>query len=146
MNELKPREETLYMDIAYRVSLMSHAQRKKVGALLIKNGRILSMGWNGTPTGDDNVCEDENGNTKPEVLHAELNALLKVAASTDSTEDATLFVTMSPCTECAKIILQSKISRVIYHEDYRIVTGCDFLRKHNVLVHKLEGYMPPVAS
>lgn len=156
----------LYIDIAHRVAQESHAQRLKVGAIIVKNGRIISMGWNGTPTGWDNNCEDriypldhpggwlspeeieemwpfedENGNryklaTKPEVLHAEMNALMKVARSTDSCEDSTLYCTLSPCIDCAKAIHQSGIKRVVYEDDYRVGTGLDFLAKCGIEIIK----------
>lgn len=138
----KSREIKLYMDIAYRVSQMSYAERKKVGALLVRDGRILSMGWNGTPHGWDNICEVDNV-TKPEVLHAELNSLSKIAKSHDTSNGSTLFVTMSPCPECAKLIIQSGVIQVIYHEKYRLTDGIDMLEKSNINVIRLENYAPP---
>lgn len=123
---------------------MSHAERKKVGAVLANNTNILSYGWNGTPAGDDNTCETTNGAgelvTKPEVLHAESNALMKLVSSGSSrSEGATLYVTLSPCFECAKLIKQAKISRVVYKEQYRDASGISFLTSRGVVVDKLEN-------
>ena len=110
----------------------SYCQRRKVGAILVKDKMIISDGYNGTPAGFENVCEDENGVTKPYVLHAEANALTKVARSNNSSDNATLYVTASPCVECAKLIIQSGIKRVVYNELYRITTGIDLLKRANV--------------
>jgi len=116
--------------------MLSHCDRKKVGAIIIKNGMIISDGFNGTPTGFDNHCEDEEGYTKWYVLHAEANAILKVAKSTNSCEGATLYLTLSPCKDCAKLIHQSGIKRLVYLDEYKDTTGLDFLRKANVeLLH-----------
>lgn len=160
----------LYMDIAKRVAEMSHCERKKVGAIIVKDGRIISMGWNGMPSGDDNCCEDtltkkvpysvENHRklteegwtcswspgydtddstirahktvTKDEVLHAEANALMKLAQSNDSTIGAELYLTMAPCIHCAKMIYQSGIKRVFFNEMYRGTEGVDFLSDRGV--------------
>ena len=110
----------------------SYCQRRKVGAILVKDKMIISDGYNGTPAGFENVCEDENGVTKPYVLHAEANALTKVARSNNSSDNATLYVTASPCVECAKLIIQSGIKRVVFNELYRITTGIDLLKRANV--------------
>jgi dCMP deaminase len=125
------------MDIAKRVALMSHAERKKVGAILEKDGNIISMGWNGTPSGFDNVCEDGDNKTKPEVLHAELNLISKLAKSTNSSVDSNLYVTLSPCQECAKLIIQSGISKVFYSEEYRDLAGVELLKKAGLVVCRL---------
>lgn len=111
---------------------MSHSTRAKVGCLIVKNGQIISDGYNGTPTGFDNVCEDENGNSKPEVMHAEFNALMKLACSTNSSIGATLYTTMSPCYECAKAIVQARIKRVVYNIKYRLTAGLDLLKQANI--------------
>ncbi len=111
---------------------MSHSTRAKVGCLIVKNGQIISDGYNGTPTGFDNVCEDENGNSKPEVMHAEFNALMKLACSTNSSIGATLYTTMSPCYECAKAIVQARIKRVVYNIEYRLTAGLDLLKQANI--------------
>lgn len=123
------------MDIAIRVAEMSHAQRKKVGCVIVKDDRILSMGWNGTPSGFDNKCEDENCDgsltTKKEVLHAELNCLAKLAKSTESSKGSTMYVTLSPCINCAKLIIQCGIQRVVFKEKYHDESGIDFLQSIN---------------
>ena len=108
---------------------LSHCERKKVGAIIVKNGMIISDGFNGTPTGFDNHCEDEEGYTKWYVLHAEANAILKVAKSTNSCEGATLYLTLSPCKECAKLIHQSGIKRLVYIKEYKDSSGLKFLKK-----------------
>ena len=107
----------------------SYCERRKVGALVVKDQMIISDGYNGTPTGFENVCEDEDGNSKPYVLHAEANAITKLARSSNSSDGATLYVTASPCIECAKLIIQSGIKRVIYTEQYRLTDGVDLLKR-----------------
>ncbi len=110
----------------------SYCQRRKVGAILVKDQMIISDGYNGTPAGFENVCEDEDGLTKPYVLHAEANAITKVARSNNSSEGATLYVSASPCMECAKLIIQAGIKRVVYNELYRISLGLDLLERAGV--------------
>ena len=117
----------------------SYCQRRKVGALLVKNKMIISDGYNGTPSGFENVCEDENNVTKPYVLHAEANAITKVARSNNSSQGATLYVTSSPCIECAKLIIQSGIKRVVYGETYRIMDGVELLERAGIQVDFLEN-------
>jgi dCMP deaminase len=122
---------------------MSHARRKKVGAIIATENNILSYGWNGTPSGDDNNCEIENEDgtltTKPEVLHAESNALMKLVSSGGvGAQGSTLYVTMSPCKECAKLIKQAKVKRVVFKEQYRDTGGIEFLRVRGVKVEQLE--------
>jgi Deoxycytidylate deaminase len=112
----------------------SYCQRRKVGAILVKDGMIISDGFNGTPAGFENVCEDETGATKPCVLHAEANAITKVARSNNSSCGATLYVTASPCLECSKLIIQSGITRVVYNEEYRLSDGLGLLRRAGVEV------------
>ena len=112
----------------------SYCNRRKVGALIVKNKMIISDGYNGTPAGFENICEDENGLTKPYVLHAEANAITKIACSNNSSKDATMYVTTSPCIECAKLIIQAGIKRVIYSEKYRLEDGLDLLRRANIEV------------
>lgn len=116
----------------------SYCERRKVGALIVKDKMIISDGYNGTPSGMDNVCEDEDNQTFDYVLHAEANAITKVAKSSNSSEGATLYVTASPCMECSKLIIQSGIKRVVYAESYRKHTGLDLLEKVGVIVEKLE--------
>ena len=110
----------------------SYCERRKVGALVVKNNMIISDGYNGTPTGFENICEDENNMSKPYVLHAEANAITKLARSSNSSEGATLYVTASPCIECAKLIIQSGINRVIYTEQYRLTDGVDLLKRAGI--------------
>lgn len=120
--------------MAHEWAKLSHCDRKQVGALIVKDRMIISDGFNGTPSGFDNCCEDNDGLTKWEVLHAEANAILKVAASTQSCKDATLYITLSPCQQCSKLIHQSGIKRVVFSNAYRDTTGVDFLEKAGVEV------------
>ncbi len=110
----------------------SYCQRRQVGAIIVKDKMIISDGFNGTPSGFENVCEDESGSTKPYVLHAEANALTKVARSNNSSDGATLYVTASPCLECAKLIIQSGISRVVFSDLYRLSDGLDLMRRAGI--------------
>ena len=112
----------------------SYCQRRKVGALLVKDQMIISDGYNGTPSGFENCCEDANNVSLPYVLHAEANAITKVARSNNSSEGATLYVTASPCMECSKLIIQAGIKRVVYGEEYRIMDGIEILRKAGIEV------------
>ena len=121
-----------YLKMAFEWGKLSHCKRKQVGALIVKDRMIISDGFNGTPTGFDNCCEDAEGLTKWEVLHAEANALLKVASSTQSAKNATLYITLSPCTQCSKLIHQAGIKRVVYANAYRDRAGLDFLEKAGV--------------
>ena len=121
-----------YLRIAREWSKLSHCQRRQVGALIVKGRMIISDGYNGTPTGFENFCEDEEGYTKWYVLHAEANAILKVASSTQSCQGATLYITMSPCKECSKLIHQAGITRLVYQTDYKDNSGLLFLEKAGV--------------
>ena len=121
----------------------SYCQRRKVGCLVVKGNMILSDGYNGTPSGFENVCEDENNVTKPYVLHAEANAITKIARSGNSSEGATMYVTASPCIECAKLIIQSGIRRVVYSEKYRLEDGINLLKRAGIEVCYLEADPPP---
>ena len=128
-----------YLRIAQEWGKLSHCHRKQVGALIVKDRMIISDGYNGTPTGFENPCEDEEGYTKWYVLHAEANAILKVAGSTQSCKDATLYITMSPCKECSKLIHQAGITRLVYHNAYKDNSGLEFLEKAGVeLLHLTE--------
>ena len=127
-----------YLQMAAVWAQNSYCKRRKVGALLVKDRMIISDGYNGTPSGFENICEDENGVTKPYVLHAEANAITKVAKSGNSSQGATLYVTASPCMECAKLIIQAGITRVVYRDEYRLTDGVDLLRKAGVEVEKVE--------
>ena len=116
----------------------SYCQRRKVGALLVKDQMIISDGYNGTPSGFENCCEDANNVSLPYVLHAEANAITKVARSNSSSEGATLYVTASPCMECSKLIIQAGIKRVVYGEEYRIMDGIEILKKAGIEVVYLD--------
>ncbi len=126
-----------YLKMALEWGKLSHCKRKQVGALIVKDRMIISDGFNGTPTGFDNCCEDENGATKWEVLHAEANAILKVASSTQSAKNATLYVTLSPCTQCSKLIHQAGIKRVVYANAYKDDAGVKFLEKAGIEIINL---------
>ncbi len=121
-----------YMRMARIWAENSYCSRRKVGALIVKNKMIISDGYNGTPSGFENVCEDENGLTKPYVLHAEANAITKIARSNNSSEGATMYVTASPCIECAKLIIQAGIKRVVYGEKYRLEDGLNLLKRADI--------------
>ena len=121
-----------YMRMAYIWSENSYCKRRKVGALIVKDKMIISDGYNGTPSGFENICEDDNDKTKPYVLHAEANAITKVARSNNSSNGATLYVTSSPCIECAKLIIQAGIKRVVYSDAYRLSDGIDLLKRANI--------------
>ena len=138
MNKKKQLKfDKAYLRIAREWSKLSHCKRKQVGALIVKDRMIISDGYNGTPTGFENPCEDEEGYTKWYVLHAEANAILKVAASTQSCEGATLYITMSPCKECSKLIYQSGIKRLVYHIGYKDNSGLEFLEKAGVELEQI---------
>ncbi len=126
-----------YLKMPYEWGKLSHCKRKQVGALIVKDRMIISDGFNGTPTGFDNCCEDKDGITKWEVLHAEANAILKVAASTQSTIGATLYITLSPCIQCSKLIYQAGINRVVFANKYKDISGIDFLEKAGVKIMHL---------
>lgn len=135
MSQINEKQEILdkrYLRMATIWAENSYCVRRKVGAIIVKNQMIISDGYNGTPSGFENVCEDETGLTKPYVLHAEANAITKVARSNNSSDGATLYVTASPCLECAKLIIQSGIRRVVYNELYRISDGIDLLERAGV--------------
>ena len=123
-----------YLEMARIWSQNSYCVRRKVGALMVKDRMIISDGYNGTPRGFENVCEDEDGHTKSYVLHAEANAITKVARSNNSSEGATIYITASPCIECAKLIIQSGIVRVVYSDDYRLQEGIELLKRAGIQV------------
>ncbi|KAA5531673.1 deoxycytidylate deaminase [Paenimyroides baculatum] len=127
-----------YLKIAKEWGQLSYCQRKKVGAIIVKDKMIISDGYNGTPSGFENCCEDEDGKTKWYVLHAEANAILKVAKSTQSCDNATLYITMSPCRDCSKLIHQSGIVRVVYQNSYKDLAGIEFLKRAGVEVVQIE--------
>ena len=135
MSSVDTKQEQLdkrYMRMAFIWAENSYCKRRKVGTLLVKDKMIISDGYNGTPSGFENVCEDEHDITKPYVLHAEANAITKVARSNNSSEDATLYVTSSPCIECAKLIIQAGIRRVVYADSYRLSDGVDLLKQVDI--------------
>ena len=127
-----------YLEMAAVWAKNSYCTRRQVGAILVRDRMIISDSYNGTPSGFENVCEDENGVTKPYVLHAEANAITKVAKSSNSSLGATLYITDAPCLECAKLIIQAGIARVVYTKEYRISDGVDLLRRAGVRVEKFE--------
>ena len=136
-SEKQKKYDRAYLKMALEWGALSHCERKKVGALIVKDRMIISDGFNGTPTGFDNYCEDDEGYTKWYVLHAEANAILKVANSTNSCEGATLYLTLSPCKECAKLIYQSGIKRLVYIKEYKDNSGLRFLKKAGLQLSQL---------
>jgi dCMP deaminase len=136
MTDVEKKKQTeldkRYMRMAFVWSENSYCQRRKVGVIVVKKNMIISDGYNGTPSGFENVCEDENNITKPYVLHAEANAITKIARSSNNSEGATLYVTASPCIECAKLIIQAGIIRVVYSEVYRLEDGIQLLQRAGI--------------
>ena len=126
-----------YMRMANIWAENSYCNRRKVGALIVKDKMIISDGYNGTPSGFENICENEEGFTKPYVLHAEANAITKIACSNNNSYGATMYVTASPCIECAKLIIQAGIKRVVYGREYRLTDGADLLRRAGITVEFL---------
>ena len=136
---MKQKHLEAYMDTAIRFSQCSTAKRLKVGCIAVKDNKIISIGYNGTPNGyDSNVCEDENNNTLPHVIHAEMNMISKLAKGNESSEGCSVFITHSPCIECAKLMFQCGIKDVYYNEEYRDSAGLDFLEYFGVHVVKLK--------
>jgi len=135
--EKQQKFDRRYLDMARIWAQNSYCQRRQVGALVVKQGMIISDGYNGTPSGFENVCEDDNGVTKPYVLHAEANAITKLARSSNNSDGATIYITASPCIECAKLIIQSGIRRVVYGEKYRLTDGIDLLKRTGIEVEYL---------
>ena len=133
-SEKQLRYDKAYLKMALEWGKLSHCKRRQVGALIVKDKMIISDGYNGTPTGFDNNCEDDENYTKWYVLHAEANAITKVSSSTQSSEGATLYVTLSPCRDCSKLIFQAGIIRVVYYEEYKDSSGLDFLIEGGVEV------------
>ncbi len=133
------RYDGAYMKMALEWAKLSHCKRKQVGAILVKDGMIISDGYNGTPTGFPNDCEDLQGATHWYVLHAEANAIMKVARSTNNAREATLYLTHSPCKDCSKLILQAGIKRLVYLDAYKDVSGLDLLEKGGVLIQRIQA-------
>lgn len=134
MNEKQLELDKRYLRMARIWAENSYCTRRKVGALIVKDKMIISDGYNGTPSGFENVCELDNGTTKPYVLHAEANAITKIAKSGNNSDGATIYVTASPCLECSKLIIQSGIRRVVYSENYRLTDGIDLLKRAGIEV------------
>lgn len=133
------RYDRAYLKMAMQWAQLSHCQRKQVGALIVKEGMIISDGYNGTPTGFENKCEDDSGDTKWYVLHAEANAITKVARSTNNARNATLYLTLSPCKECSKLVHQIGIKRLVFKEAYKDSEGINFLKQAGVEVVQIEN-------
>ncbi len=131
-SEKQHRYDCAYLKMARQWAELSHCKRRQVGALIVKDDMIISDGYNGTPSGAENACEDENGDTKWYVLHAEANAITKVARSTNNAVNSTLYLTLSPCRECAKLIHQAGIKRLVYIDRYKDPTGIDFLHRSGI--------------
>jgi dCMP deaminase len=138
-NSKQRKYDIAYLRMAKEWSKLSYCNRKQVGALIVKDKMIISDGYNGTPTGFENKCEDEDGYTKWYVLHAEANAILKVASSTHACKGATLYITMSPCKECSKLIHQAGIIRIVYLNEYKDNSGIDFLEKAGVSIEHISS-------
>lgn len=135
---MKPNKfDIAYLKMATEWAKLSYCKRKKVGAIIVKDRTIISDGYNGTPSGFDNCCEDENGDTHWYVLHAEANAILKLASSTQSAKGATLYITLSPCKECSKLIVQSGITKVYYINEYKDLEGVRLMKDNGIEVQKV---------
>jgi len=137
-NQKQHNLDKRYLRMAHIWAENSYCERRKVGAIIVKDKMIISDGYNGTPSGFENICEDENKTTKPYVLHAEANAITKVAKSNNSSNGATLYVTTSPCMECSKLIIQAGIKRVVFDEKYRIIDGLEVLERAGIELINLE--------
>ena len=132
--EKQKKFDQRYLEMARIWAKNSYCTRRQVGALVVKNNMIISDGYNGTPSGFENICEDDNGVTKPYVLHAEANAITKLARSSNNSDGATIYITASPCIECAKLIIQAGIRRVVYGEKYRLMDGIELLERAGIEV------------
>jgi dCMP deaminase len=137
-NDKQQKLDSRYLRMARIWAENSYCQRRQVGALVVKDKMIISDGYNGTPSGFENVCEDDDNVTKPYVLHAEANAITKLARSNNNSDGATIYITASPCIECAKLIIQSGIRRVVYGEKYRLTDGIDLLKRAGIEVIYME--------
>ena len=136
-NDKQKKFDQRYLQMARIWAQNSYCQRRQVGALVVKEGMIISDGYNGTPSGFENVCEDDNGIAKPYVLHAEANAITKLARSSNNSDGATIYITASPCIECAKLIIQAGIKRVVYGEKYRLTDGIELLERAGIEIEYL---------
>jgi len=138
VDKKQEKYDIAYLRMAKEWAKLSYCKRKQVGALIVKDKMIISDGYNGTPSGYSNCCEDDTGETQWYVLHAEANALLKVAKSTQSANGGTLYITLSPCKECSKLIIQAGVSRVVYNIKYKDTAGIDFLTEYGINVHHIK--------
>ncbi|MEX1001035.1 MAG: dCMP deaminase family protein [Crocinitomicaceae bacterium] len=138
MDSKQEKYDKAYLKMAKEWAKLSYCKRKQVGALIVRDQMIISDGYNGTPSGYTNCCEDENGETQWYVLHAEANAILKVAKSTQSADGATLYITLSPCKECSKLIIQAGIKRVVFNVQYKDNSGPEFLSEYGISVHHIK--------
>ena len=136
--EKQHKYDLAYLKIANEWGKLSYCERRKVGAIIVKNNMIISDGFNGTPSGFENICEDDNGYTKWYVLHAEANAISKVASSTQSCKGAPLYISLCPCKQCSKLIHQANIKRVVYQKEYKDKSGVDFLEKAGIEVWHID--------
>ncbi len=136
MTSKQKKLDKRYLEMAHVWAKNSYCERRQVGAILVKDKMIISDGYNGTPSGFENICEDEDNLTKNYVLHAEANAITKVAKSNNSSQNSTLYVTTSPCIECSKLIIQAGIMRVVYDEEYRITDGLELLKRAGIEIVK----------
>lgn len=142
----RERYDRAYLRLAKEWAKLSHCKRKQVGAIIVKDNTIIADGYNGTPTGFENACEDAEGNTKWYVLHAEANAILKVARTTNNADGATLYLTHSPCKDCSKLILQSGIRRLVYQVGYKDPSGLEFLEMAGLEIQQIEHLADPENS
>lgn len=138
MDKKQEKYDKAYLRMAQEWAKLSHCNRKQVGALIVKNNTIISDGYNGTPSGFTNACEDVDGHTHWYVLHAEANALLKVVRSSQNAEGATLYITLSPCKECSKLVIQAGIKRVVYLKEYKDVSGVEFLKEFGITIKHIK--------
>ncbi|MFT5819750.1 MAG: dCMP deaminase [Crocinitomix sp.] len=138
MDKKQEKYDKAYLRMAREWAKLSHCNRKQVGSLIVKNNTIISDGYNGTPSGFTNACEDDDGNTHWYVLHAEANALLKVVRSSQNAEGATLYITLSPCKECSKLVIQAGIKRVVYLNEYKDVSGIEFLKEFGIEINHIK--------
>jgi dCMP deaminase len=138
VDKKQEKYDKAYLRMAREWAKLSHCNRKQVGSLIVKNNTIISDGYNGTPSGFTNACEDDDGNTHWYVLHAEANALLKVVRSSQNAEGATLYITLSPCKECSKLVIQAGIKRVVYLNEYKDVSGIEFLKEFGIEINHIK--------
>ncbi|NOQ73845.1 MAG: CMP deaminase [Crocinitomix sp.] len=138
VDKKQEKYDKAYLRMAQEWAKLSHCNRKQVGALIVKNNTIISDGYNGTPSGFTNACEDVDGHTHWYVLHAEANALLKVVRSSQNAEGATLYITLSPCKECSKLVIQAGIKRVVYLKEYKDVSGVEFLKEFGITIKHIK--------